>query len=114
MDNTQIDLKKFIRNFVNRIPKDRDREKPLFSMMFLSPGSVSGYSDHIYVYAIESLKILRYRFSTEQSDTQNHQWSIPDADYCIVDLLPPVAPPRVLVKRDAKDSLWGIRVRYVR
>jgi hypothetical protein len=111
---TKVNLKKFIRNFVNRIPKDRDREKPLFSMAFESPGTPSGYSSSIYVYAIESLKVIRYRYSTEPSDTKNNHWSIPDEDYEVVSLTPPKAPHRVLVDRNPKDNIWELRVRYVR
>ncbi len=108
-DAKKVDLKDFIRNFVNKIPKDRDKKKPLICMEFSDPGSISGYSSRVYIYSIESLNIIRYRY-TEGPSEDTQEWSVPVETYTVVNLLPPTGRSKKILPQSVESNLGVIQV----
>lgn len=108
MDAKKVDLKDFIRNFVNKIPKDRGKNIPLICMEFSDLGSPGGYSPRIYIYGIESLKIIRYKYSAEGNGENCQQWSVPSDSYEVVNLLPPIGPNKRIVGLKSVENNLGV------
>jgi len=108
MDEHYIDFKVFLRNFVNRIPKDRNRTLPLIKIEFEDAEVPGDVSDPIYLYRIESLNILHYKYRDQGS---THTWSVPGGSYAVVSIRAPKHKKSIL-PRSIDEVLGIIRVRH--
>lgn len=90
----KVDLKDFIREFVNTIPKNKNKTLPIISLEFYR-GSLNTFVNRIDIYRIESLKIVSYRFSTEAGRTGFSEWTVPSGEYSVINILPPTKSKRI-------------------
>lgn len=88
MTNVKVDLKDFIRNFVNKIPKNRDRKKPLICLEFSERGT-GRFNSRIAIYRIESLNIIWYKFTDERRDMNSKDWTVRERDWKVANIIPP-------------------------
>lgn len=99
MTNPKVDLMVFMRNFVNQLPKNRDRTKPLICLEFKDRHS-GGFTAKIAIYRIESLKILWFKYTGENWDGRESSWTLGEGRYRIIRILSPSNRNKVFFKYD--------------
>ena len=91
MTDERIDLKDFIRNLINSLPKDRDRNKPIICLEFKGRYAYE-FSSRIVIYRVESLRVLWYRFVNDSLNPPTKflkEWVIEDGYWKVVNISPP-------------------------
>lgn len=99
MTDSKIDLKAFIRNFVNQLPKNRDRKKPLICLEFRERDS-DEFAARIAIYRIESLRVLWFKYTGENWTGRESNWTLHEGGYRIIRILPPGRGNQVFYRYD--------------
>lgn len=108
MTTKRVDLKDFIRNLANNLPKNRDRKAPIICLEFKG-GHSTDFGSRIAIYRIESLKILWYRFVEKYSGDDEKtlkEWTVDDEYWRVVNIV----PPKLIERTKGDSSLATIQV----
>lgn len=90
MTKKPVDLKDYIRNLINSLPKNRNRDKPIICLEFKGKHSPD-FGSRIAIYRVESLRILWYKFANPRRGDVQHlkDWTIEDSYWQVVNIVPP-------------------------
>lgn len=104
----KVDLKDFIRNFVNTIPKNRGKDEPIICLEFRQRDTEEFYS-RIAIYRVESLRILWYKFTNSERDRNRlRDWPVTEQEWKVINILPPTLSRKI--SPDDPSSLAIIQV----
>lgn len=85
----KVDLKDFLREFVNQIPKVKNRKTPIICLEFKNRHD-DGYFSRIDIYRIESLRIVKYKLTDSNARlTGLREWPVTGGDWRVAEIVPP-------------------------